>query len=44
MVKPAAESTSKEWTEVWHVTMQCGVCGAHQEIGIDTDGDIVDAG
>jgi transcription elongation factor Elf1 len=44
MVKPADPEHRKELNEVWHATLQCGVCGAHQEIGIDAEGDIVYAG
>lgn len=40
-VKPAAESHRKALGEVWHVTKTCGVCGMHQEVGIDEEGDIV---
>jgi hypothetical protein len=40
MVKPASEGHRKEFNEVWHVTKICGVCGMHQELGIDDDGDI----
>jgi len=29
---------------VWQATKICGVCGAHQEIGIDAEGDIVFVG
>lgn len=40
-VKPASESHRKALGEVWHVTRECGICGSHQEVGIDEDGDIV---
>jgi hypothetical protein len=40
MVKPASDAHRKEFNEVWHVTKVCGVCGLHQELGIDDDGDI----
>jgi len=40
-VKPASESHRKALGELWHVTKLCGVCGMHQEVGIDDDGDIV---
>ena len=26
---------------VWHAVLICGVCGMHQEMGIDAEGDIV---
>lgn len=40
-VKPAAEAHRKEFNELWHAVLVCGVCDAHQEMGIDTDGEIV---
>ena len=40
-VKPATESHRKALGELWHVIKVCGVCGMHQEVGIDDDGDIV---
>ena len=40
-VKPASSSNREELGEAWHVTRVCGVCGAHQEIGIDAEGDVV---
>ncbi len=40
-VKAASESHRKALGEVWHVTKVCGICGMHQEVGIDADGDIV---
>jgi hypothetical protein len=43
-VKPAAESLRKEFGEEWHATLICGVCGAHQELGIDDDGVVIYAG
>ena len=43
-VKPASESIRKELHAVWHVTKTCGICGMHQEIGIDAEGDIVYSG
>ena len=43
-VKPASEEHRAELGELWHVVMVCGICGTHQELGIDDDGDIVYAG
>ena len=43
-VKPADAEHEKELGEVWHVVLVCGICGTHQELGIDADGDIVYAG
>jgi len=40
-VKPASDSLREELGEAWHVKRICGVCGAHQEIGIDAEGDVV---
>lgn len=40
-VKQASESHLKALGEVWHVIKTCGVCGMHQEVGIDAEGDIV---
>ncbi len=40
-VKPAAEAHRKEFNELWHAVMVCGVCDVHQELGIDVDGDVV---
>lgn len=40
-VKPASDSHQKALGEIWHVTKICGVCGMHQEVGIDAEGDIV---
>ena len=40
-VRAASESHRKALGEVWHVTKVCGVCGMHQEVGIDAEGDIV---
>ena len=43
-MKPATEANRKEFGELWHVVLVCGVCGMHQELGIDDDGDVVYAG
>ena len=43
-VKPAAPSLREQFNEVWHATLVCGVCGAHQELGIDDDGDVIYVG
>jgi transcription elongation factor Elf1 len=39
-VKPAPPSTA-ELGEAWHANLVCGVCGRHQELGIDDEGEIV---
>jgi len=41
VVKPSSEATRAELNEAWHVVRVCGVCGLHQEMGIDAEGDIV---
>jgi transcription elongation factor Elf1 len=41
VVKPSSEATRVEFNEAWHVVRVCGVCGLHQEMGIDAEGDIV---
>ena len=41
VVKPSSDEHRAEFKEVWHAMMVCGVCGMHQEMGIDDDGDIV---
>ena len=40
-LKPAMESIRTELKAAWIATRTCGVCGLHQELGIDDDGDIV---
>lgn len=40
-VKPASPEHQKELNEAWHVTKVCGVCGLHQELGIDEEGEIL---
>ena len=40
-VKPAPQSILDELGAVFVVTLVCGVCGYHGEIGIQDDGDIV---
>jgi hypothetical protein len=40
-VKPSAPAHKAEFNEVWHVVRICGVCGLHDEMGIDAEGDIV---
>lgn len=44
LVKPASESQRQELGVVWHAVRICGVCEAHEELGIDDDGDVVYAG
>lgn len=43
-VKPSAPALRKELNEAWHAVLVCGVCGMHQELGIDDDGDVVYVG
>jgi transcription elongation factor Elf1 len=43
-VREASAEHRKEFGEVWHAVMECGVCGLRQEMGIDAEGDIVYVG
>jgi hypothetical protein len=43
-VKPASARQREELAVAWHVTRVCGICAAHEELGIDDDGDVVYAG
>jgi transcription elongation factor Elf1 len=43
-VKPAPASHRDALGVVWHALLVCGVCGTHQELGIDGDGDVVYVG
>ena len=40
-VKPATQAIAEELNVAWVATKVCGVCGLHQEVGMDEDGDIV---
>ena len=40
-VRAADDEHRQELQVEWNATLICGVCGLHQEIGIDADGDIV---
>jgi transcription elongation factor Elf1 len=40
-VRAATPFERKELKEAWHATKDCGVCGAHLEMGIDETGEIV---
>lgn len=40
-VKPATESVRAELGALWVATRTCGVCGLHEELGLDEDGDVV---
>jgi transcription elongation factor Elf1 len=40
-VKPASDAVKEALGTVWHATLVCGICGTHQELGIDGDGDVV---
>ena len=43
-VRSPSKAHQEELNEAWHAVMICGVCGLHQEMGIDEDGDIVYVG
>ncbi len=40
-VREAIPELKAQFGEVWHAIQICGVCGMHQELGIDDDGDVV---
>lgn len=44
VVKPASTALRKELKAVWVADRVCGVCGLHQELGLDAEGDIVYVG
>lgn len=41
MIREPGEALKQEFGEVWHAILICGVCGLHQELGIDDDGDVL---
>ena len=41
VVRPAGDSLREELGELWHAELVCGVCGLHQELGIDAEGDVL---
>jgi hypothetical protein len=43
-VTRASKAHQETLGEVWHVTRTCGVCGTHDELGLDAEGDIVYGG
>jgi hypothetical protein len=43
-VKPATKQQEKELGIAWTAEKVCGVCDAHLELGINSEGDIVYAG
>ena len=40
-VRQSSPEHQKELNEVWHAVKVCGVCGLHQELGIDDEGEIL---
>lgn len=44
VVRPAAAAHREEFGEAWHAVLVCGVCGLHQEMGIDDEGEVVYVG
>ena len=44
IVRPASKEHQQEFNEAWHAVKVCGVCGMQQEMGIDSEGDIVYVG
>lgn len=43
-VRSATKALEDSLNVVWSIELVCGVCDAHQELGIDGDGTIVYAG
>ena len=43
-VTRASKEHQQTLSEFWHITRTCGVCGAHDELGLDAEGDIVYGG
>jgi hypothetical protein len=43
-VKPASAELRAELGVAWQVVAVCGICGTHQELGIDDEGDVLYAG
>jgi hypothetical protein len=43
-ILPPSAALRKEFKEEWHAVLVCGVCGTHQELGIDAEGDVVYVG
>lgn len=40
-VRAAPQSLREEFGEAWHASLVCGVCGAHIEMGIDAEGEVL---
>ena len=43
-VRPAEAAVRHELHVAWSARLVCGICGTHQELGIDDDGDVVYVG
>jgi transcription elongation factor Elf1 len=43
-VREASPDHEREFNEAWHAVLICGICEAHQELGIDAEGEILYAG
>jgi hypothetical protein len=41
VVKPAVDALRTELGEEWHVVKVCGVCGLHEELGLDGEGETI---
>ena len=41
LIREPSEALKREFGEVWHALLTCGVCGLQQELGIDDDGDVL---
>lgn len=44
VVKPSTPALHEALGVTWLATLVCGVCGTHQELGIDAEGDVVYVG
>ena len=44
VVRPASDAVKGALAVAWQAALHCGICGTHQELGIDEEGDIVYAG
>ena len=44
IVRPETGAVRDEMHVAWRAMLVCGVCGTHQELGIDDEGDVVYVG
>ena len=43
-VRPAPDSVKNALAVEWQASLLCGICGMHQELGLDAEGDVVYVG